>query len=117
MVVCSTSPVRELMNINRTKSIINDHETPVAGFVLDPDHSFGAKRIRQIIEQSSNSVDFINSIKIATAMFGDSIASNMFITGFALQKGFIPILPESLEEAIKLNNIAVEMNLSAFRWG
>ena len=50
-------------------------------------------------------------------MFGDSIASNMFITGYALQKGFIPVLPKSMEQAIKLNNIAVEMNLSAFRWG
>ena len=50
-------------------------------------------------------------------MFGDSIGSNMFITGYALQKGFIPVLPESMEEAIKLNNIAVDMNLSAFRWG
>jgi indolepyruvate ferredoxin oxidoreductase len=117
MVVVSTSPVRELMNINSTHSVINDHETPVAGFVLDPDHSFGGKRIRQLIEQSSKATNFINSIKIATAMFGDSIASNMFITGYALQKGFIPVQPESMEEAIKLNNIAVNMNISAFRWG
>ena len=117
MVVVTTSPVRELMNLKDTYSIINDHETPVAGFVLDPDHSFGGKRIRQIIEKSSKETDFINSIKLATAMFGDSIASNMFITGYALQKGFIPVKPESMEEAIRLNNIAVEMNLSAFRWG
>ena len=117
MVVVTTSPVRELMNLKDTHSIINDHETPVAGFVLDPDHSFGGKRIRQIIEKSSKETDFINSIKLATAMFGDSIASNMFITGYALQKGFIPVKPESMEEAIRLNNIAVEMNLSAFRWG
>jgi len=117
MVVVTTSPVRELMNLKNTHSIINDHETPVAGFVLDPDHSFGGKRIRQIIEKSSKATNFINSIKLATAMFGDSIASNMFITGYALQKGFIPVKPESMEEAIKLNNIAVEMNLSAFRWG
>ena len=117
MVVVASNPVRELMNINSTQSIINDHETPVAGFVLDPDHSFGGKRIRQIIEKSSKETSFINAIKISTAMFGDSIASNMFITGYALQKGFIPVLPESMEEAIKLNNIAVNMNLSAFRWG
>jgi indolepyruvate ferredoxin oxidoreductase len=117
MVVVTSSPVRELMNINTTQSIINDHETPVAGFVLDPDHSFGGKRIRQIIEKSSKETNFINAIKISTAMFGDSIASNMFITGYALQKGFIPVKPESMEEAIKLNNMAVDMNLSAFRWG
>jgi len=117
MVVVTTKPVRELMNIKNTQSIINDHETPVAGFVLDPDHSFGAKRIRQIIETSSKKTDFVNAIRLATAMFGDSIASNMFITGYALQKGFIPLKPESMEEAIKLNNIFVEMNISAFRWG
>ena len=38
MVVVTTSPVRELMNINRTHSILNDHETPVAGFSLDLGH-------------------------------------------------------------------------------
>ena len=44
-------------------------------------------------------------------MFGDSIASNMFITGYALQKGFIPVNPESMEAAIRLNTIA-----ASFSW-
>jgi indolepyruvate ferredoxin oxidoreductase len=48
---------------------------------------------------------------------GDSIATNLFMLGYAYQKGLIPIGHEALERAIELNGTAVPMNLGAFRWG
>ena len=54
---------------------------------------------------------------IATALLGDSIATNMFMLGYAYQKGFVPLGHESIERAIELNGAAVPMNLAAFRWG
>jgi indolepyruvate ferredoxin oxidoreductase len=48
---------------------------------------------------------------------GDSIATNLFLLGYAWQKGLIPIGLEALEKAIELNGTAVPMNLGAFRWG
>jgi indolepyruvate ferredoxin oxidoreductase len=37
--------------------------------------------------------------------------------GFAFQRGLIPLSRESLEQAIRLNGVAVEFNLQAFGWG
>ena len=51
------------------------------------------------------------------ALLGDSIATNMFMLGYAYQKGLIPIGHEALEQAIELNGAAVPMNTGAFRWG
>ena len=37
--------------------------------------------------------------------------------GFAVQKGYMPIGLEAIEQAIRLNGQAVKMNLDAFLWG
>jgi indolepyruvate ferredoxin oxidoreductase len=48
---------------------------------------------------------------------GDAIATNMFMLGFAYQKGWLPVAAASLERAIELNGVAVEFNLKSFVWG
>ena len=59
----------------------------------------------------------IDAHRYAVALFGDSIAANMFMLGFAYQRGLIPVTGRSIEEAIRLNGAAVEMNLGAFAAG
>ena len=44
-------------------------------------------------------------------------SANIFLLGVAVQKGAIPVSPESVEEAITLNGVSVEKNVSAFKWG
>ena len=41
----------------------------------------------------------------------------MFLVGFALQKGAIPLSIKSFKEAIKINAVSVEDNLNALNWG
>jgi indolepyruvate ferredoxin oxidoreductase len=48
---------------------------------------------------------------------GDAIATNMFMLGYAYQKGLVPVAGESLLRAIELNGVAVEFNVAAFHWG
>ena len=50
-------------------------------------------------------------------LFGTATSSNVFVVGMAVQAGCLPVSPESLEEAIRLNGVAIEANLDAFRWG
>ncbi len=47
----------------------------------------------------------------------DSIAANMFMLGFAYQRGLIPISAESINAAIALNGASQQMNMDAFLWG
>jgi indolepyruvate ferredoxin oxidoreductase len=48
---------------------------------------------------------------------GDSIAANLFMMGYAWQKGLVPLSEASLLRAIELNGVAVASNKRSFLWG
>jgi indolepyruvate ferredoxin oxidoreductase len=48
---------------------------------------------------------------------GDAIATNMFMLGYAFQKGHVPLQESSLMRAIELNGVSVPFNKAAFNWG
>src|SRR5439155_12234365 len=54
---------------------------------------------------------------MATALMGDSIATNPFMLGYAYQKGLLPISGAAIVQAIELHGVAVESNKQAFLWG
>ncbi|WP_428663700.1 indolepyruvate ferredoxin oxidoreductase family protein [Reyranella sp.] len=102
-----------------SRAIVNTQETITGEFTRHPDLAFPSHTLRLSIEAAAgaDACDFIEATKLATGLMGDSIATNLFMLGFAYQKGLIPIGHEALERAIELNGTAVPMNLGAFRWG
>ncbi len=48
---------------------------------------------------------------------GDAIATNLFMLGYAFQKGLVPLSRAAIQRAIELNGIAVESGKAAFAWG
>lgn len=54
---------------------------------------------------------------ITEDLFGSATTANLFVVGMATQSGCLPVSATRLEEAIRLNGVAVEANLAAFRWG
>ncbi len=52
---------------------------------------------------------FVDATALATALMGDSIATNLFMLGYAWQKGGSACL-RALQRAIELNGVAVEAN-------
>jgi indolepyruvate ferredoxin oxidoreductase len=65
----------------------------------------------------SQSQFWAQAAEITEELFGSAKTSNMFVVGMALQAGCLPIAPEALEEAIRLNGIAIDDNVAALRWG
>src|SRR5262249_3200800 len=61
--------------------------------------------------------EFLDATRLATGLFGDAIASNLFMLGYAYQRGLVPLSAEAIERAITLNGVAVAFNQRAFRWG
>ena len=59
----------------------------------------------------------MDATQLATALMGDAIATNLFILGYAWQKGLVPLMRDSIERAIELNGVGVTMNKRAFAWG
>src|SRR5204862_1754213 len=60
---------------------------------------------------------FVDATELAVGLMGDAIATNMFMLGYAYQKGWIPLAGAALERAIELNGVAVEFNRKSFLWG
>jgi indolepyruvate ferredoxin oxidoreductase len=103
----------------RTYAAINSTRTPTAAFVKNPDLQFPDAAAEQDIRAAcgSDRVDFIDAGRIATALMGDAIATNMFMLGYAWQKGWVPLTDTSLMRAIELNALQVAFNKQAFVWG
>ena len=101
-----------------TVAVINSHEQPPGPFARNPDWQFPSEQIRALIDESVDGRShYVDATRLATALLGDSIASNLFMLGYAFQKGLIPLSEAALDRAIELNAVAVEANKQAFLWG
>ncbi|MFZ6645860.1 indolepyruvate ferredoxin oxidoreductase family protein [Undibacterium sp. TJN25] len=106
------------MRAGRTRAVVNTHQQPTGPFAKNPDWEFPIEAVQQLIVESvGNNADLIDATKLATALMGDSIATNLFMLGFAYQKGAIPVSEQALMRAVELNGVAIESNKKAFLWG
>ena len=102
-----------------TYVLANTQETMPGAFTRNADMQYPTQALRRNIVEAvgQDHAEFVDCGRIATALLGDSIAANMFMLGFAYQRGLIPISATSIESAIELNGAAKKMNTDAFRWG
>jgi indolepyruvate ferredoxin oxidoreductase len=102
----------------RTTAIVNAHETVTGDFTRNADWDFPASQLLAMIRDVVGpAVDFLDATRLATALMGDAIATNLFMLGFAYQRGLIPVSSEAIGRAIELNGVAVAFNKRAFQWG
>ncbi len=103
----------------RTKAVVNTHETITGDFTRNPDYHFPGQRLqRRVVEAAGQeNTDLIEATRLATDLMGDSIATNLFMLGYAWQKGCVPVSRAAIEQAVALNGVAVSANLQAFAWG
>jgi indolepyruvate ferredoxin oxidoreductase len=102
-----------------TRVIANTEEVMTGAFARDPDLAFPGERLRRALVGAAGAanVDFVDAGRLATRILGDGIAANLFMVGYAWQKGLIPLSGEAIERAIELNGVAVAFNRQAFLWG
>jgi indolepyruvate ferredoxin oxidoreductase len=119
LVVASGSEALSKMNDKTTRVLVNATVSPTAEFVKNPDWQLPGSRLEADLVEAAGSknVDFVPAGKLAAALMGDAIATNLFMLGYAFQKGWMPLREESLLRAIELNGVAVEFNRKAFLWG
>ncbi|MDA9314188.1 indolepyruvate ferredoxin oxidoreductase family protein [Alphaproteobacteria bacterium] len=102
-----------------TTAIVNTQETMTGAFTSNPDLPFPSAVFKDALRTAAgeNSTHFIDASRITTNLLGDSIASNLFMLGYAIQKGQLPLSLEAIEQAIELNAVAVDFNKQALLWG
>ncbi len=104
---------------DRTEVVINTYKAMPGTFTTRPDMQFPSEGIVDAIKLALAGRDplQIEATGIATALLGDAIAANLFMLGYAWQKGLVPLSFESIDRAIELNGAAIPMNRQAFAWG
>ncbi|WP_284177757.1 indolepyruvate ferredoxin oxidoreductase family protein [Rhabdaerophilum sp. SD176] len=124
LVVSGSKKVLASVKPGETFFVVNTAEVLPGDFTRNPDYSLPTERLRRGITSAAGKdasgqplAHFLDATTIATTLFGQSIAANMFLLGYAFQRGAVPLHADSLERAIELNGEAVAMNREAFRWG
>jgi len=119
LVVSGSRKVLTSVREGETAFLVNTSEVMPGDFARNADFSLPTERLRRAIVKAAGveQTSFFDATVAATRLFGNAIAANMFMLGMASQKGALPLTPESVEEAIRLNGQAVAMNVEAFRWG
>jgi len=119
LVVAASPDALAKMSEPKTRAVINATTAPTADFVRNPDWQLPGSKLQGDISDAcgKGNVDFISAGAISTRLMGDSIATNMFMLGYALQKGWVPVSGAAVEKAVELNGVAVEFNLKSFVWG
>ena len=107
------------MGKGRTHAVVNRHVAPTSDFATRPDLDLSPVHMQRAIGSATGeeSAHFLDATELATALLGDAIGTNLFLVGFALQRGWLPVSLAALERAIELNGRAVAMNKRALAWG
>jgi len=102
-----------------TRMVVNTHQQITGDFTRNANITFPAQSLQRTIGKGvgEDNAQFVDATRVATALMGDSIATNMFMLGYAWQRGLIPVSATAIEKAIELNGAAVKMNQTAFLWG
>jgi indolepyruvate ferredoxin oxidoreductase len=104
----------------RTIAVVSTSQIPTGRMVADttvqfPELGGTLMSIDRVTRKDANV--YVDAQAMAEALFNDHMATNFIMVGAAYQAGALPISADSLETAIRLNGVSVDMNLLAFRWG
>jgi indolepyruvate ferredoxin oxidoreductase len=119
LVVTGGQKTLSVIKSGHTKLVVNSYELITGDFTKNADMLFPSLKIKQSIQQfaGSDHTEFLDASRLATALIGDTIATNIFMLGFAYQRGLIPLEQSSIEKAMEINGLSVEGNKLAFLWG
>jgi indolepyruvate ferredoxin oxidoreductase len=105
------------MESRRTRAVMNTDVAPTGAFTQDPEWQASPEQMLQRVREAVREMESLDATSIAVALMGDAVATNVFVLGYAWQRGWIPLGEAALRKAIELNGAAVPMNQAAFAWG
>ncbi|MGQ9425142.1 indolepyruvate ferredoxin oxidoreductase family protein [Gilvimarinus sp. F26214L] len=119
LVVGSSEKVLPTLRHGQTSIVANEEDIPTADHVLFRDADTDVQRRMNVLRSAAGNenVSSMDANRLARTLMGDTVFSNMIMLGYAWQRGLVPVSLAALERAIVLNDVAVENNLAALRWG
>lgn len=103
----------------RTHAVINTGVFPNGDVVRDSRKTLPVGELCETVSAAAreDGVLSMDARRIAEALFGDFMMTNMVAIGAACQAGWLPVRPDCIETAIGLNGVQVQANTMAFRAG
>ncbi len=101
----------------RTTTVVNARITPTPAFQRNPDMVLDQTQIVGRLRGLSAKLHGVDATGLGLALFGDTIAANLFMLGYASQLGLLPVSPDAIARAVEINGVAVAFNQSAFALG
>ncbi|MDR7416212.1 MAG: indolepyruvate ferredoxin oxidoreductase family protein [Armatimonadota bacterium] len=103
----------------RSVAVVNTTVLPTGEMIRDPFATVSPEVLERTIAQYTRASEnvYVEGRRVAEALFGDYMMTNLLMLGVAYQAGRLPLRAESIEWAIRLNGVQVEENLQAFRYG
>ncbi|MEP9366428.1 indolepyruvate ferredoxin oxidoreductase family protein [Xanthobacter sp. VNH20] len=119
LVVAGTKKVLAAVKPGATIVVVNTHEVLPGDFTRNADYSLPTERLKRTISSLAGveKTHLIEASRLALALFGNSLAQNIFMVGYAYQFGALPVSEAAILRALELNGEAVAMNKAAFLWG
>ena len=119
LIVTAGDSVLPVLSHDKTHAIVNTHETITGDFTRNAELRYPGASLRKRLQGAlgRDRLEMIESTRLATRLLGDAIAGNLFLVGYAWQKGLIPLSEEAIMRSIELNGVAVQWNQDAFGWG
>ena len=117
-IASSSNEIVQLLAADRTHAVINGNVIPTATFQRHPDDDMSLKRFGAPIERvlSSSHIDYVSPADGARSKLGSGALLNIFMLGFAYQRGVIPLERQSLEKTMGGGG-GGKKNLMAFNLG
>ncbi|MFV8781725.1 indolepyruvate ferredoxin oxidoreductase family protein [Microbulbifer sp. SA54] len=100
-----------------SRAVVNTHLSPTAASVLGREDIHSPQAVLDTIKEAVLELDVVEGHKLTKSALGDTLAANIFMLGFAWQKGLIPLGLDAIRQAIQLNGVAVEANLQGLAAG
>ncbi|KMP11551.1 hypothetical protein UR09_01270 [Candidatus Nitromaritima sp. SCGC AAA799-A02] len=105
----------------KTRAIINTEKVPTMPMIVGKAEYPELKKLRQDIDAHTIKEKniYVNATEIVETLFKDFKPTQIFLLGVAFQsvKDFPVEHARNIEDAIRVNNIEVEVNIQAFRYG
>ena len=119
LVVAASDEALIRMRAGQTRALVNGDVSPTGEFTRNADFRAPADAMAASIAEACgpDAAAFVNATSLSERLLGTAIGANLFMVGFAWQRGLIPLARQSILAAVALNDTAVEANRAAFEWG
>ena len=119
MIVAANREMIGKYHPERTAAVVNERVAPTYAFQARPDLDLDNRRMKRALAAAiaPARTRYVDAERPVARLVGDAMSANVFLLGFALQAGLLPVGAAAIERAIELNGVAVAANKRALDLG